>query len=109
MNIKPIPLKLLTDNIIYYERLDTERENEFKDGITINNCLTQLGINKEYDINGELVIATGRIYIDAKHSKPLIHFKQSDMIEYNKNKYYIVSIMQHKAFGELHHIALDVK
>lgn len=104
LKIAPIPLNLLTAEILFYKRLDTERENEFEEPVLIKNCRVVFGKQRNMQEWGEEDKYNLNIYLDYVNSKPFLIPNNGDKIKYSNLEYIINSVDIHRPFAEIHHI-----
>jgi len=109
MLVRPIPLQLLIDDVEYFERIDTERENIFKEPILIRNCRVVFGQQRKINDFGEEDTNNIFVYFCFIHSKPFIIPKNGDRIKYENVEYVINSIDIYKNLNrKIHHIKIGV-
>lgn len=104
LKIHPLPLNILSNEILYYKRLDTERENEFEEPILIKNCRVDFSKQRRINEWGEEDINNLIVYIDFSHSKPFLIPNNGDKIQFENINYIINSVNIYKPFKQIHHI-----
>lgn len=110
MNIKPIPIKLLSHQIRYEEYASSDGwDSEFKDPIIISNVRIDPFRKLKRTTKSESINTSHILIIDRINSSSFHEFKERSKITWNNKIFEITKVNPIYGFNEIHHYELELK